>query len=474
MRGRKVKILATLGPASQSKDMIRALVEAGADGFRLNMSHESHDGLRAKHATIREIEEEVGRPIAIVVDIQGPKLRIGAMPEGGVQLHEGGIFNLELDAKIGTGDSAPLPHPEIFASLKTGALLLIDDGRIRLQVEDVTSSRVHTRVLTGGLLTSRKGVNVPDVALLLQPLTTKDRADLEFALHLGVDWIALSFIQRAEDIAEPRKLCRGRAAVMAKIEKPMALQHLREITDMSDGLMVARGDLGVELPLEEVPGWQKQIVRGARASGKPVVVATQMLESMITASLPTRAEVSDVATAVFEGADAVMLSAESATGAHPVEAVRMMDRIGQVVERDPNYRSILTAQRTTPETTTADAITSAARQVAETLNVAAIFCYTKSGSTGLRAARERPHPPIVALTPVREIARRLAIVWGLHCVLSEDAHSLNEMIDNASQLAFREGIAKAGQRIVVTAGVPFGTPGATNLLHIAFVSAPQK
>jgi pyruvate kinase len=329
-------------------------------------------------------------------------------------------------------------------------------------------------VVIGGKLTSRKGVNVPDVQLPLQSLTEKDRRDLEFALNLGIDWAALSFIQKAEDIAEPRKICRGRAAIMAKIEKPMALKFLQEIIEMADGIMVARGDLGVELPLEDVPGWQKQITRAARAGGKPVVIATQMLESMITQSLPTRAEVSDVANAVFEGADAVMLSAESATGAYPVEAVKMMDRIGRTVERDPNYRGILTAQRTIPQATPADAITSAARQVAETLNVAAIFCYTKSGSTGLRAARERPHSPIVALTPVPEIGRRLAIVWGLHCVLSHDARDLDDMVENACQHAFAEGIAKPGQRIVVTAGVPFGTPGATNLLRIAFVGTSRR
>jgi len=347
--------------------------------------------------------------------------------------------------------------------------LLIDDGKLRLRVEEVHPDYVDARVEVGGKLTDRKGVNVPDAILPIAALSTKDRADLDRALEAGVDWIALSFVQRPEDVAEARKIVAGRAGVLAKIEKPAAFDRLDEIIELSDALMVARGDLGVELPIEQVPGKQKQITRAARQAGKPVVVATQMLESMISSPMPTRAEVSDVATAVFDGADAVMLSAESASGKYPVEAVDMMDRIARSIEEDPQYRVLMAANRGEPEGTTPDAITAASRQVAGTIKAAAIVCWTGSGSTGLRAARERPSAPIIALSPVAATGRRLAIAWGLHCVVTEDAHDFEDMVDRACRIAFREGFAAAGQRIVVTAGFPFGTPGATNLLRVAFV-----
>ena len=469
IRRRNVKIIATLGPASSSPEMIRALFDAGADVFRLNMSHLSHDGLKKVHAMLRAVEKDVDRPIGILADLQGPKLRVGEIGGGSALLDSGRRFRLDLDKTPGDSARAPLPHPEIFAAVKEGQSLLLDDGKIRLRVLTCGPDFAETEVVVGGRLSNRKGVNVPDAVLPVAALTGKDRADFEAALDLGVDWVALSFIQRPEDIAEARKIARGRAAILAKIEKPQALVHLDEIIDMADALMVARGDLGVELPLEQVPGWQKRITRAARRAGKPVVVATQMLESMIASPVPTRAEVSDVATAVFEGADAIMLSAESAAGQYPIEAVRMMNRVAVEVEGDPTYPGIIYAQRNEPEATGADAISAAAHMVADTLKAAAIVCWTNSGSTGLRAARERPLVPILALTPIVATARRLALVWGLHCVLTEDAKDLDDLADRACRLAFREGYAQPGQRIVVTAGLPLGTPGATNMLRVAFV-----
>lgn len=471
MRRRNVKIIATLGPASSSAEMIRTLFATGADVFRLNMSHLDPDGLRKVHGTIRAVEKELERPIGILADLQGPKLRVGKFADSSVELKTGDSFRLDLDDTPGDQSHVCVPHPEIFEAVEEGSLLLLDDGRIRLRVTEVQKRQIMTTVTTGGTLSNRKGVNLPDTLLPLTALTEKDRRDAELALELGVDWLALSFIQRPEDVAEARKIARGRAAIMAKIEKPLALTHLQDIVDIADGLMVARGDLGVELPIEQVPGWQKQITRLCRSAGKPVVVATQMLESMITSPMPTRAEVSDVATAVFEGADAVMLSAESAAGDFPAEAVEMMNRIAAQVEHDPTYPGIIYAQQTEPEATGADAISAAARTVADTLNAAAIVCWTNSGSTGLRAARERPQLPIIVLTPVEETARRLTLVWGVHCVLTDDAKDLDDMVDRAGRIAFQEGFAQPGQRIVITAGVPLGTPGATNMLRVAFVGA---
>lgn len=469
IRRRNVKIIATLGPASDTPEKIRALFDAGADVFRLNMSHLDHENLRRVHAAVRAVEAEVGRPIGILADLQGPKLRVGEIAGGGIALKPGDRLRFDLDTAPGGDGRAPLPHPEIFAALADGHMLLLDDGRIRLRVVKTGDGFADTETTVGGTLTSRKGISLPDTDLPVKAMTEKDRRDFDAALDLGVDWVALSFIQRADDVAEARKIARGRAAILAKIEKPQALAHLDEIIDIADAIMVARGDLGVELPLEHVPGWQKRLIRAARRAGKPVVVATQMLESMITSPMPTRAEVSDVATAVFEGADAVMLSAESAAGEYPVEAVRMMNRVAQSVEADPTYPGIIYAQRNEPEATGADAISAAAHSVADTLKAAAIICWTNSGSTGLRAARERPLLPIVVLTPVEATARRLALVWGLHCVVTEDARDLDDLSDRAGRIAFQEGFAQPGQRIVVTAGVPLGTPGATNMLRVAYV-----
>jgi pyruvate kinase len=470
-RLRRIKILATLGPASSDSAMIRKLFEAGADVFRINMSHTPHDKMRELVSTIRNVESSYGRPIGILVDLQGPKLRLGAFAEGSTQLKNGQSFVLDSDKTPGDNSRVQLPHPEILAALRPGHALLLDDGKVRLIAEETSSERAVTRVVIGGKMSDRKGVSLPDTDLPVSAMTPKDRADLEAALVTGVDWIALSFVQRAEDVHEAKRMIRGRAAVMAKIEKPQAIDRLAEIIDASDALMVARGDLGVELPLERVPSLQKQMTRMARRAGKPVVVATQMLESMINAPVPTRAEVSDVATAIYEGADAVMLSAESAAGKYPVEAVATMNRIAEEVEKDALHQQIMQAQRADPEPTGADAISAAARQIAETLELSAIICWTFSGSTALRVARERPHPPIIAISPNVATARRLSVAWGVHCIVAEDAHDQDDMVERACRLAFKDGFARAGQRVIVVAGVPLGTPGATNMLRIAFVGA---
>ncbi|WP_428698470.1 pyruvate kinase [Stappia sp.] len=473
-RDRRVKILATLGPSSSDPQTIEKLYTAGADVFRINMSHTDHPRLHALVETIRGVEAKVGRPIGILADLQGPKLRVGTFADDAVMLENGASFTLDSDTAPGSTERVHLPHREILEALEPDHRLLLDDGKIRLRVTSCTKTSAETIVEVGGKLSNRKGVSVPDTEIPVGALTPKDRKDLDAALEANVDWIALSFIQRPDDLAEVRKITRGKAGILAKIEKPQAIERLSEIIDLSDALMVARGDLGVEMPLEQVPGLQKQIVRACRRAGKPVVVATQMLESMITAPVPTRAEVSDVATAVFEGADAVMLSAESAAGQFPVEAVATMDRIARQVERDPNYRGIIHAQRQDPEPTGADAIAAAARQIAETLNLAAVVCYTTSGATGLRAARERPSVPVIVISPVLATARRLSLAWGLHCVVSDDARDENDMVDRACQISFQEELARPGQRIITTAGVPFGTPGSTNMLRIAFVGSDGR
>jgi len=470
-RRRRTKIVATLGPASSDRAAIAALFVAGADVFRINMSHTPHDRMRELVRIIRNVEQEYGRPIAALVDLQGPKLRIGTFKDDAVALVAGANFVLDADPAPGDLDRVYLPHPEIFTALRPGHTLLLDDGKIRLAVLEASSERAVTRVEVGGKLSARKGVSVPNTVLAFSALTRKDHSDLEAALDAGVDWIALSFVQRPEDIAEAKKIARGRAAVMAKMEKPQAVEHLAEIIDAADALMVARGDLGVELPLEKVPALQKQMTRAARRAGKPVVVATQMLESMISSPVPTRAEVSDVATAIYEGADAVMLSAESAAGQFPVEAVATMDRIAVEVETDTTYRDIIDAQRTEPEATGADAIAAAAREIAETLDLNAIVCWTSSGATALRVARERPRSPIMSISPNVSAGRKLALVWGVHSVVAEDVRDQDDMVDRACRLAFKEGLAQVGQRIIVVAGVPFGTPGATNMVRIAVVSS---
>jgi pyruvate kinase len=468
-RDRFTKIVATLGPASSSRERLSALFEAGADVFRLNFSHGTQDDHRQRVDLLRALEKEYKHPIAILMDLQGPKLRLGTFAKGALELKKGQKLRFDMDEAPGTAKRVPLLHAEIFKAAKPDGLLLIDDGKVRLRIVAHDENTIDTEVEVPGTISDRKGVNLPNLVIPMSPMTPKDHRDLTFGLSLGVDWVALSFVQHAMDIAELKKLVAGRAAVMAKLEKPAAIDHLDEIIEQSDGIMVARGDLGVEMPPEAVPPLQKRILAACRVVGRPAIVATQMLESMVHSPTPTRAEASDVATAVYDGTDAVMLSAESASGDYPIEAVTIMDRICKSVERDPLYRRLMDASRREPESTTADAISAAARQCAHTLSAAAIVTYTTTGSTTLRAARERPDVRILCLTPVLDTARRMTLTWGVHPIQTEDAHNFADMVARAVRLARQQKIAKPGERLVITAGVPFGTPGATNILRIAYV-----
>ncbi len=468
-RRRRTKIIATLGPASSSPEVLARLFQAGADVFRLNFSHGTHEDHAARFALIRELEDRFDRPIGILADVQGPKLRVGRFGGGRVHLQTGQPFRMDLNPTPGNANRVNLPHPEIIEAASIGCTLLLDDGKLRLRVERKRDDALETVVVVGGPLSDRKGVNVPDVALPIPALTAKDREDLAFALQHGANYIGLSFVQRPEDVAEAKQIAGDRAWIMTKMEKPQAVENLDEIVRLSDAVMVARGDLGVELPPEEVPLIQKRIVRAARQLGRPVVVATQMLESMISAPAPTRAEASDVATAVFDGADAVMLSAETAAGQYPFEAVNIMDRIVARVEQDPGWRAMIEASRPEPEHSAADAIAAAARQIGHTIGAAAIVAYTASGSTAVRVARERPEAPVIGFTPHVETARRMAVVWGVHAVVTPDVHSLSEAVERAVRAAQTEGFAAPGDEIVVAAGVPFGHSGATNTLRVAQV-----
>ncbi|MGQ0661522.1 pyruvate kinase [Sphingosinicella sp.] len=466
-RDRKVRILATLGPASDSPEMIRALAEAGADAFRINMSHGAHADHARRIETVRALEAVLGRPSTIVADLQGPKLRVGRFKHGKAVIEAGQLFVFDRDEKLGDATRVTMPHPEIFAAVTPGTRLLVDDGKLVFRVLDVEPKRITAEAANGGTISDNKGLNVPDAVLPLAALTDKDRADLAFALDQGVEWIALSFVQRPEDVAEAKRLIGGKAGVLAKIEKPAAIDRLADILELADAVMVARGDLGVELPPQAVPPLQKRIVEAARRLGKPVVVATQMLESMIASPSPTRAEVSDVATAVYDGADAIMLSAESAAGQYPREAVEMMDRIAIEAESDPTYHARVHFTETLPDATTNDAIAKASADMVRTVGGAAIVCFTSSGSTARRVARERPAVPLLVLTPSLRTARALGLLWGAHAVRTRDVHSFEEMLGKAKRMTLRHRVAAAGDRVIVTAGVPFGIPGSTNVVHVA-------
>ncbi|MCZ4281526.1 pyruvate kinase [Kiloniella laminariae] len=468
------KIVATLGPASSDKETIAALFKSGVDTFRLNFSHGTHEDHKKRYDLIREVEQETGRPIAVLMDLQGPKLRVGRFAEGSAELKTGATFRLDMKDELGDATRATLPHKEIFDAIEAGTDLLLDDGRIRLRVRSVKGTEAETEVVVGGVLSNNKGVNVPGVVLPLSALTEKDLKDMEFGLELGCDWCALSFVQRPEDVMEARKLVNGRAGVMAKLEKPSAIEQLEAIVALTDAVMVARGDLGVELPPENVPVLQKRIIRMCREHGKPVIVATQMLETMVTSPTPTRAEASDVATAVYDGADAVMLSAESASGAYPLEAVSMMNRIIETIEQDPLYLKLIHADELEPNPTEADAISDAASQVADLLGAKAIVTFTTTGSTAFRAARCRPKTPLLGLTPDLRVARRMSLIWGVHSVNTRDVSSFAEMVGKSTRIARREGFCENGDKVVVTAGIPFGTPGSTNNLRIATVGQHEK
>ncbi|MBM3602762.1 MAG: pyruvate kinase, partial [Alphaproteobacteria bacterium] len=447
-----------------------ALARAGADVFRLNFSHGRHEDHKARLDIIRAVEKKIQRPIGVLLDLQGPKLRVATFKAGSIALTVGQKFRLHLNPVEGDEQGVTLPHPEVFAVMKPGLELLLDDGKVRLTVEAHGADYADTVVTAGSVLSDRKGLNVPGAILPLPAVTEKDRQDLAFGLTLDIDWVALSFVQRPEDVVEARQLAGDKVKLMVKLEKPSAMDCLDELIALADGVMVARGDLGVELPPEQVPGLQKRIVRACRQAGKPVVVATQMLDSMVSNPAPTRAEASDVATAIFDGADAVMLSAESASGQFPVESVAMMNRIIETVERDVLYRPILEAVHGDPAPNVMDAITVAACKAAQTVAARLIVCFSSSGKTALSVARERPYAPILGLTPQSLTARQLAIVWGIHPQVIEDIHNFDEMVDTAKKFALANQLAARGDTIVVTAGVPFGQSGATNVLRIVTIA----
>jgi pyruvate kinase len=468
-RQRQTKIVATLGPASSSESMIEQLFLTGVDVFRINMSHTKHDTMREYVAMIRRVEAKVGRPISILADLQGPKLRLGTFKEGKVLLVNGQNLILDRNPEPGDATRVYVPHPEVMDALEPGHAILIDDGKVKIIVRSVTPTHAVAEVVVAGHISDRKGISLPDTTIPVSAMTPKDYSDAEAVVATGVDWVALSFVQRPEDIADLKKITRDKAAVLAKVEKPQAVKRMAEIIEVSDAIMVARGDLGVEMPVEEVPGIQKQLTYLCRRAGKPVIVATQMLESMISSPVPTRAEVSDVATAVFDGADAVMLSAETAAGQFPLESVRTMSRVAETVERDPTYRATINAQRGEVPTSGPDSIASAARDMSENMEVGAIVCWTSSGASARRVARERPRSLVMALSPSQDVARRLALVWGVHPIVTEDARDVDDMATRACEFAQRDDFAKAGQKIVVVAGIPFGTPGATNMMRIATI-----
>ena len=471
IRARRARIVATVGPASREPAQIRELAKLGVDVFRMNFSHGSHDDHARAIQAVRDAEAQVDRPLAVLADLQGPKIRLAEFQGGSAHLTSGQAFRLDMDKALGDETRVGVPHKEIFAALRSDAVVLLDDGRVRLRVTDHGPDFAETVVEAGDQLSDHKGLNLPGLSIPIPALTAKDRKDLTFALKEGVDWVALSFVQRGSDMAELRSLVQGRAGVLAKIEKPSALECLDEILDLCNAIMVARGDLGVELAPEEVPVVQKQLIRAARLRGIPVIVATQMLESMTHSPTPTRAEASDVAGAVYEGADAMMLSAESAAGDYPMEAVAMMDRIITRVENDPRWPELMRAEYPVDDAD-ADALVAAARRAAEAASTACLAAFTTTGQTALRLSRERPLQPTLALTPNIDTARRLALAWGVEPKVVPVLTDPEDLARVAIEAAVEMGLAPPGQRVLILAGLPMGSPGAANILRLAH--APMR
>ena len=468
-RNRKAKIIATLGPSTSDSKTIKKLFSSGADVFRLNFSHDVASTHEKRFKEIRTLEKKVKRPIGILMDLQGPKLRVGKFENGPIFLKNGKKFIFDLDPAPGNKRRGFLPHKDVYRKIKKGNKILVDDGKLTLVVTKKNSTYIETKVKFSGFISSNKGFNIPNVISNTGRLTIKDKEDLKLALKLGVDWIALSFVETAKDVLNFKKIIKGKASVLTKLEKPIALKNLSKIIEVSDAIMIARGDLGIETPLENLPSQQKRIINACRQAGKPVVVATQMLDSMVNYPTPTRAEASDVATAIYDGTDAVMLSAETAIGSYPNESVLMMNKIIEKVEGDPLYLNINEANHVKAKSTAEDAITESAKYVARIMSAKSVITYTTSGSTALRAARERPDVPIMGISPNLNTARSLSLVWGVHCIHTKDARSFKDMVLKAGKLAKKEKFARKGDRVVITAGVPFGQSGATNVLRIASV-----
>lgn len=465
LRKRRTKILATVGPASASPHMLKKLFKAGVDTFRLSFSH----GKKSDHAEvikrIRALELETGIPIGILQDLQGPKIRLGDLNNGEIEINPGDVLSFSPVKSCGNDDLIPLPHPEIFLALKEGDRIFIDDGRISMRAIKINSSILQAEVIEGKLLKSRKGVNLPDCVLDLPVLTEKDHSDLKFGLENDVDWVALSFVQRASDMMEISKIVAGRAGIVAKIEKPTALDDIVGIVEHSDAIMIARGDLGVEILPESVPAYQKEIIALCRSEAKPVIVATQMLESMTDVPAPTRAEASDVATAVYDGADAVMLSAESATGKFPVEAVTVMDRIIHSTEHHEYYERQINVSKREPKSS-ADVIADTGASLACLLQSRCIVAYSRSGVTARRVSARRPALQLFVLTKEAKVSRQMALIWGARSVLEKNVGDYETMVSTARDNSMRLMDVKSGN-IVVLAGVPFGKSGNTNNIRVA-------
>ncbi|MBP9752535.1 MAG: pyruvate kinase [Proteobacteria bacterium] len=472
-RLRNTKIIATLGPETNTIEMIESLFLKGVDVFRINFSHGKKVEHEACIAIIREVEQKYQRPIGILLDLQGPKLRIGMFEEGKILLKEGDSFCLDLINSPGNHNRVYLPHPEIFAVLTQGQTLLLDDGKIRLKVIENGTDFAVTEVIVGGTLSNKKGVNVPECRLPIDALTQKDREDLEFGLSLSIDWVALSFVQTPKDVMQIKAIVQNQAKIISKLEKPQAIDSLEEIVELSDAILVARGDLGVEMQPEDVPVIQKKIIECCHRHGKPVGVATQMLESMISNPTPTRAEASDVATAVYQGADAVMLSAETAVGKYPLQSVEMMDRIIKRVEKDLFHSkkdfSMSLIKDNNVKKTICDALMETIQQLSYTLDIKTFVVYSFSGNTALKAAKSRPCGTILTLTSCQKTYRYLTLVWGVHPLVSHEIFSFTQMIQTANDSVLKENLSKEGDTIGIIAGTPFGQTGNTNVLHIAKV-----
>ncbi len=470
-KNRQTKILATLGPASSSNEIIEKLFCAGVSTFRLNFSHGTHEDHKSALKHIREIEAKYNQPLGIVADLQGPKLRIGKFENDSIELKKGQNFRFDLDNSLGNENRVYLPHKEVIDAMEIGSHIFLDDGKVRIEITNKGAEYLDGVVQTDSYLSNNKGFNIPNIYLPIPALTDKDRADLEAALDMGVDWIAQSFVQKPEDVKQALKLINGRAALIVKIEKPSALAQLEEIADLADGVMLARGDLGVEIPPEDVPSVQKHVIRLVRDKGKPIIVATQMLESMINNARPTRAEASDVATAVYDGADCVMLSAETATGKYPVRSVEMMARIASKTEADSNYLEMMENSRPNALKDPSDAITTAAYYVAQDVKAMLIVNYTMSGATALRTARQRPETPILCLTPDINVARKLVLSYGVFPIHDDiKTEDFTGPARHAAKIALDKNFAKKGDRFVMTAGIPFGVSGTTNILRIGEIN----
>ncbi len=471
---RRTKIVATIGPATSSADTLRSLIEAGATTLRLNFSHGTHDDHQRNIRLIRQISFELNQPVGILQDLQGPKIRLGRFEQGSVVVEKGDLFTLTSRAVAGDRSISSVTYEPLAREVPEGATILLDDGRVEMRVEKVDQIKgdLFCRVVVGGTLSNSKGVNFPGVYLSVKAMTDKDRRDLMFGLDQGVDWVALSFVRNPQDVLEIKELISSagkHVPVIAKIEKHEAIEQMNEILSLCDGVMVARGDLGVELPAEEVPILQKRLISTANRLGIPVITATQMLDSMASNPRPTRAEISDVANAIIDGTDAVMLSNETAVGKYPVKAVATMAQIAVRIEREQITRNVSNVEDT--GRSIPNAISQAVAQIAAQLEATAVMTLTKSGSTARNVSKFRPNPPILAVTPHVDVARQLQLVWGVKPLLVLDLPSTGQTFQAALNVAQEKQLVFEGDLVVMTAGTLQGVSGSTDLIKVEVVTA---